>query len=175
MSRSGQSVRRRAPVSIEACALARAVEEIGDRWSLLILRESFFGVMRYDDFLQDLNVPRAVLTDRLVRLTAAGLLHKQPYREPGERQRFAYSLTEKGRGLAPALIAITHWSEEFILGSPGPVEVKDATSGLPVRVALVTTEGDLVDSSQVVPIARDPDLVTDTPGRAVNPGARKRR
>lgn len=135
------SIRRRAPASRADCALANAVEEIGDRWSLLILREAFFDVMRYDDMRQDLAIPRSVLTDRLGKLVERGLLEKCPYQEAGERRRLAYRLTEKGRALAHVFIALTGWSEGHVLRRPGPVEIVDSRTGRPLRLALIDEIG----------------------------------
>lgn len=146
--------RHRAPVPTGACALAAATEEIGDRWSLLILREAFFGVMRYEDMRVDLGIPRAMLSDRLSRLVERGCLEKRPYREAGARPRSAYALTEKGRGLATALVALTQWSEAFVLGAPGPVEVVDRRSGRPLRVALIDEDGNVVPADEAVPKVR---------------------
>lgn len=139
------SVRQRAPVPVSECALAQAVEEIGDRWSLLILREAFFGVKRYDDIRRDLGTPRSVLTDRLTKLVARGLLEKQPYQEAGDRKRYGYALTEKGRDLAISLIAITHWSEAHVLKRPGPIAFVEAASGKALRLALVDDDGRIID------------------------------
>jgi DNA-binding HxlR family transcriptional regulator len=150
------TVRRRAPIPRAECALAQAAEEIGDRWSLLILREAFFGVMRYDDIREDLGIPRSVLTDRLSKLVARGLLEKRPYQEAGDRPRSGYALTRKGRDLAVALIALTHWSEAHVLGAPGPIDVVDGTSGRPLRVALVDDRGAIVDPDRAVPKLRGP-------------------
>jgi len=127
-----------------------AVEEIGDRWSLLIIREAFYGVMRYDDIRADLGIPRSMLSDRLSRLVACGCLEKRPYREAGDRLRYAYALTEKGRGLATALIALTRWSEAHILGGPGPVDIVDQTTGRTVTAALVDEAGQIVPASNAV-------------------------
>ena len=143
-SDTSQSLRRRAPVSTNDCALAAAVEEIGDRWMLLILREAFYGVMRYDDICADLGIPRAMLSDRLTKLVARGCLEKMPYRETGDRQRYGYALTEKGRGLALTLAALTHWSEAFILNGDGPIEIVEQATGRPLRVALVDADGAVV-------------------------------
>ncbi|MBO6602830.1 MAG: helix-turn-helix transcriptional regulator [Roseicyclus sp.] len=148
-------VRRRAPVAKADCALAQGVEEIGDRWALLILREAFFDVMRYDDIRKDLGIPRSVLTDRLARLVARGLLEKRPYREAGDRLRFGYTLTGKGRDLAVTLIALTQWSEANILKRSGPVEVVDAENGRALRVALVDDEGKIVAPERAIPKLRD--------------------
>ncbi|MEQ9314831.1 MAG: helix-turn-helix domain-containing protein [Henriciella sp.] len=153
-SESSSIFRRRAPVPRADSALARATEEIGDRWSLLILREAFFGVMRHDDIREDLGIPRSVLTDRLTRLVARGLLEKRPYRELGDRQRFGYSLTEKGRDLALTFIALTHWSEAHVLGEPGPIEIVDQESGRSLRVALIDEDGRVVSAERAVPKLR---------------------
>lgn len=151
---SPDTIRRRAPVPTADCALARATEEIGDRWSLLILREAFFGVMRHDDIRADLGIPRSVLTDRLGRLVALGLLEKRPYRETGNRKRFGYGLTDKGRDLAPALIALTHWSEAHVLRQQGPIEIVDRETGRGLKVALVDGDGRVVPPERAVPRVR---------------------
>ncbi|MGF1463819.1 MAG: winged helix-turn-helix transcriptional regulator [Maricaulaceae bacterium] len=127
-----------------------AVEEVGDRWSLLILREAFYGVMRYDDIRADLGIPRSMLSDRLAKLVACGCLEKRPYQEAGDRRRYAYGLTDKGRGLAIALVALTQWSEAHILNAPGPVDIRDPASGEPVKAALVNARGHVVDRAEVV-------------------------
>ena len=145
-SESFESPRRRAPIPKETCALVMAVEEIGDRWSLLILREAFYGVMRYDDMRADLGIPRSMLSDRLTKLVAHGCLEKRPYQEAGDRLRYAYALTEKGRNLATALIALTRWGEAHILGRQGPVEIVDRRTGRPLDVALVDQDGTVVSA-----------------------------
>lgn len=147
-SDSTQSLRRRAPVPKEVCALAKAAEEIGDRWSLLILREAFYGVMRYDDMRVDLGIPRSVLSDRLAKLVASGCLEKRRYQEAGDRPRSAYVLAEKGKDLATALIALTRWSEAHILGKPGPVEIVDQTTGKALTAALVDQDGAVVPAER---------------------------
>lgn len=154
---SPRSLRKRAPIPKEVCALARAVEEIGDRWILLILREAFYGVVRYDDILADLGIPRSVLTDRLRKLVARGILEKRHYQETGDRRRFAYVLTDKGRGLATSLIALTQWSEAHILGGPGPADIIERSTGRAVRATLVTRDGDAVSAAHVAAQVRNAD------------------
>lgn len=136
--------RHRAPVPISDCALVAAVDEIGDRWMLLILREAFYGVMRFDDIRADLGIPRAVLADRLAKLVERACLEKRPYREAGDRARYAYVLTEKGRSLSVALIALTHWAEAHVLKIPGPVEIVDAETDRPLHLALSDNQGAIV-------------------------------
>ncbi len=154
---SADPVRRRAPVPRAQCALARAAEEIGDRWSLLILREAFFGVMRYDDIRADLGIPRSVLTDRLAKLVGCALVEKRPYQEAGDRRRFGYVLTAKGRDLALAFIALTHWSEAHVLGEPGPIEIVDKQTGSGLKVALIDERGRTVPLARAVPKLRRPE------------------
>lgn len=153
-SASSQTLKRRAPVPVSACALAMAAEEIGDRWSLLILREAFYGVVRYEDMRADLGIPRSMLSDRLAKLVARGCLEKQPYRAAGDRRRDGYVLTEKGRGLAITFIALTRWSETFILGAPGPIDIVDVDTGKPLDPALVDEDGTVVPTDRARPILR---------------------
>jgi DNA-binding HxlR family transcriptional regulator len=100
------------------CSLARALELVGERWTLLIIRDAFYGVRRYSDFVTHLGVPRAVLAERLQALTAAGVLEKQ--KESGRREE--YVLTEMGRGLWPALHALSTWGVTH-LAPNGPAQL----------------------------------------------------
>jgi DNA-binding HxlR family transcriptional regulator len=92
----------------QACSLARALEIVGERWTLLIVRDAFYGVRRFGDFAEHLGIPRAVLADRLRSLAAAGVLAHQPDAGPGGE----YELTEKGISLWPALWALLSWGDE---------------------------------------------------------------
>ncbi|MEV5711161.1 helix-turn-helix domain-containing protein [Actinoallomurus sp. NPDC052274] len=94
------------------CALARALELLGERWTLLIVRDAFYGVRRYGDFLAHLDIPRAVLATRLQALVDAGVLTRRPYQESPRRHE--YVLTERGRDLWPALNALGHWGGEHL-------------------------------------------------------------
>jgi DNA-binding HxlR family transcriptional regulator len=149
------TIRRRAPVAIDVCPLALAVERIGDRWSLLILREAFYGVMRYDDIRADLGIPRSVLTDRLNRLVDHGLLERRAYREAGERQRLAYALTTAGRDLAVGFAALTLWADRHVLGGRGPVDIVDAETGGRLEAALVDADGRAVPAERATARPRD--------------------
>lgn len=91
------------------CSLARALEQLGERWSLLIVRDCLYGVCRYNDFLTHLRIPRAVLSARLHTLCAHGVLERHRYqRQP---DRYEYLLTAKGRALWPALHALARWGD----------------------------------------------------------------
>ena len=128
--------------------MAQAAELLGDRWTLLILREAFYGVQRYDDMRADTGAPRSMLTDRLAKLVAAGVLERRPYQEAGDRVRYAYALTEKGRDLAWVLLAMKEWGEKHLIGGLGPVAPVDAETGQELRLGLHTTDGKPVEISQ---------------------------
>jgi DNA-binding HxlR family transcriptional regulator len=92
----------------QACSLARALEVVGERWTLLIVRDAFFGVRRFGDFATHLGLPRAVLTDRLGALVAAGVLAKVP----GRGKRSEYELTKVGVTLWPVLRTLMAWGDD---------------------------------------------------------------
>lgn len=139
------SIRRRALVPREDCPMAQAAEFLGDRWTLLILREAFYGVQRYDDMLTDLKAPRSMLSNRLGKLVEKGLMNRRPYREPNSRVRYAYVLTEAGQALAPVFIALTHWGEKHLGIGESPVKIIERASGDAVRLCLQNSEGKEVD------------------------------
>lgn len=91
------------------CSLARALEVIGERWTLLILRDAFFGVRRFNDFQAHLDIPKAVLSDRLGGLVEDGILERRP--DPHHAGRHLYALTASGRDLWPALHALLMWGD----------------------------------------------------------------
>ena len=92
----------------QACSLARSLEIIGERWTLLIVRDAFWGVRRFADFIDHLGVPRAVLASRLKALIAAGVLT----RVAGERH-LEYELTGKGTALWPVILSLMSWGDDF--------------------------------------------------------------
>jgi len=114
------------------CTLARSLELIGERWTLLIVRDSFYGVRRFSDFLAHLKIPRAVLTERLAGLVTAGILA----REPGPGGYDEYVTTEKGRALWPAVLSLIVWGDTYYAGKRGPLRVFTHTAcGTPVDAA----------------------------------------
>ena len=102
----------------QRCSIARALEVVGERWTLLILRDAFLGVRRFDDFQRDLGVARNVLNTRLQRLVEHGLLDRRRYQERPER--FEYRLTDMGRDLLPAIVSLMHWGDTWLAGESGP-------------------------------------------------------
>ncbi|WP_405972261.1 helix-turn-helix transcriptional regulator [Streptomyces sp. NBC_00988] len=92
------------------CSMARALEVVGERWTLLIVRDALYGVRRYNDFLVHLGTPRAVLAARLQALTAEGILEKRRYQESPPRDE--YVITERGIALWPVLRSLGRWQRE---------------------------------------------------------------
>lgn len=116
------------------CSLARTLEVVGTRSSLLLLREAFFGTRRFDDFRRRAGVTEAVAAARLRELVDAGLLARRPYREPGQRTRQEYVLTSMGRDLFPALVALLQWGDRYLTDPEGPpVRIRHAECGTEVH------------------------------------------
>lgn len=99
------------------CALARALELVGERWTMLILRDAFYGVRRYSDFHSHVGAPRAVLAERLQALTEAGVFDKRKYQDAPPR--FEYVLTEAGERLWPTVYSLLRWGDEFLPSESG--------------------------------------------------------
>lgn len=106
------------------CSIDRALQLIGDRWTILILRDAFRGLKRFDDFRRDLEIARPVLTDRLRRLVDAEIMTRVQYQE--HPPRFEYRLTERGRELSPALVALMRWGDRHLSAQAPTVLVHDA-------------------------------------------------
>ncbi len=102
----------------EACSVARTLSVIGDRWTLLVLRECFLGTRRFEEFEARLRIARHVLADRLKKLTEADVLSKSAYQERPRREE--YRLTEKGRDLYPVMVTLAQWGDKYMAGDAGP-------------------------------------------------------
>ncbi|GGR59445.1 winged helix-turn-helix transcriptional regulator [Streptomyces aurantiogriseus] len=121
--------------STENCPIQRTLDAVGEKWTLLILRDAVNGVRRFDDFHRHIGLSEAVLSDRLRKLIAAGILKTVPYQEPGSRSRNEYRLTRKGWDLWPVLMALSQWGEAYALGPEGPVlDIRHTDCDAPVRV-----------------------------------------
>jgi DNA-binding HxlR family transcriptional regulator len=98
------------------CSIARALEVVGERWTLLIIRDAFLGLRRFDQFQESLGIARNVLTDRLARLVQEGILERVRYSERPER--YEYRLTAKGRDLAITLAGLRQWGDKYLSEKP---------------------------------------------------------
>jgi DNA-binding HxlR family transcriptional regulator len=94
------------------CSVARTLSAIGDRWTLLILRDCFLGLRRFDDFQRDLELSSHLLSTRLAKLVAHGILERRTYQE--RPRRAEYRLTEKGRDLYPVMISLLRWGDRWM-------------------------------------------------------------
>lgn len=131
---------RRSPVAPNRCNLSRAIETIGDKWHLMILRSAMYGVRRFDDFQSELGAPRTVLSGRLKKLVANGLLETKDYREEGSRARKEYVLTKQGNALRPILIALTQWGDDWLGEGEAPIGFTQKKGGA-VKAGFVNAKG----------------------------------
>src|SRR3954468_10004795 len=101
------------------CSVGRAMDILGERWTMLIMREAFYGVRRFSDMQRNLGIARNILSTRLQNLVRAGILERRLYQE--EPERFEYRLTDAGRALYPAIITIMRWGDEHLVDDGPPV------------------------------------------------------
>ncbi|WP_412742777.1 winged helix-turn-helix transcriptional regulator [Krasilnikovia sp. MM14-A1004] len=102
----------------QVCSVARTLEVLGERWTLLVVRDALNGLTRFEEFQHSLGVARNVLADRLKRLVEAGVLEKVRYSDRPER--FRYELTPKGRELGVPILSLMHWGDRHLAGPDGP-------------------------------------------------------
>jgi DNA-binding HxlR family transcriptional regulator len=138
----------------ERCTIAKSLEVISTRSAFLILREAFYGTTRFDDFAQRVGISEPVTAARLRELVENGLLEREDYREPGQRTRQRYRLTEKGADLFPALAALMQWGDRWLDDRGGPVELRHRDCGEPVAVELRCAAGHEVGPDEVDLVAR---------------------
>lgn len=122
---------RRHPANEAPCPVARSVDTVGDRWSLLIVRDAFDGMRRFSDFQRSLGVARNILSDRLRKLVEAGILATQPASDGSAYQE--YVLTAQGESLFPVVVALRQWGEQHLFqrGEPHSVLI-DKRTGKPL-------------------------------------------
>jgi DNA-binding HxlR family transcriptional regulator len=119
------------------CPVGLALDLLGEKWTLLIVRDALNGIRRFDDFRRHMGLSEAVLADRLQKLVEAGVLEPRPYKEPGKRERVEYRITARGRDLLPVIVALKQWGEAHFPDPAGPVvEVRHRACGAEVRVTL---------------------------------------
>ncbi|BCJ41564.1 transcriptional regulator [Actinoplanes ianthinogenes] len=147
---------------VDNCTIGRAMAILGEKWTMVVLREVFNGIRRFDDMRVRTRIPRQVLANRLADLVEHGVLRREPYQEPGARVRHEYRLTPKGFDLYPVLIALAGWGDRYLADPEGPpIEFVHRDCAAELRVAIHCTEGHTVTDQ------RD---VVSRPG----PGARRR-
>ncbi|WP_417515372.1 winged helix-turn-helix transcriptional regulator [Marinobacter sp.] len=145
------------------CSVARALNQVGDWWSLLIVLHAMYGTRRFVDFQQELGIAKNILCDRLARLVDNGVLKKVEVGEHGSR--FEYRLTEKGRDLFPVVIALRQWGDKWNPApDEAPLDLRDRATGQPIKTIQVqNAEGEPITVRDVfVPEARAPGSKKDT-------------
>ena len=137
------------------CSVAQCLEVVGEWWSMLIVRDAFFGVTRFEDFQRRLGISRNILTQRLQHLTEAGVLSRIPYSE--HPRRFHYRLTDKGRDLWPVLTAMRQWGDRYAAPDGPPLHMVHQACG-------ETVDAVMVCSACGVPLGARDVRVTPGPG-----------
>src|SRR5260370_16747420 len=142
MTRSSVDLEEGVPASFEElrvrdCSIKRTLDVIGEKWTLLVIREALYGARRFEQFLANVGCGRTLLSDRLATLVEHGVLRREPYREPGQRERHEYFLTEKGQALHLAMAVLKEWGDHWEAGPEGgPMVVPHPDCGAPVHLQL---------------------------------------
>lgn len=128
--------------SRERCSVGRALEVLGERWTILVMREAFYGLRRFDEMQRAIGCARNILADRLATLVERGVLSRVSYRDEGQRERFEYRLTPMGFEAFPVVIALQQWGDRWV-STPGgpPMEVRHRDCGARVHAELRCTAG----------------------------------
>lgn len=142
------------------CSIARTLEVVGEKWTLLILRESFYGATRFEQFHTVLNCPRNLLSERLAKLVDEGILERSEYREPGSRARNEYRMTDTGRELTPILLALREWGDRHKADPEGPpVLARHAGCGEELHLTLKCAAGHEVAGPDDIELFGGPGLL----------------
>jgi DNA-binding HxlR family transcriptional regulator len=144
----------RAAWTAERCPIARTLEVVSTRSAFLILREAFYGTTRFDDFAERVGISEPVTAARLRELVEHGLLEREDYREPGQRTRQRYRLTDRGAELLPALVALMQWGNRWLDDQGGPVALRHRGCGEPVGVELRCAAGHRVEAEELDLVSR---------------------
>ncbi|MBM0260680.1 helix-turn-helix domain-containing protein [Micromonospora sp. 4G55] len=140
--------------SMTNCSIARAMDIVGSRSAMLIMRDALLGTRRFDDFVRRVGIGEPAMAARLRELVGAGLLERTPYREQGQRTRYEYQLTPKGRELLPVITALRQWGDTWAADETGPpVLATHRDCGCRVRAVLRCEQGHEVDHSDIALLA----------------------
>ncbi|MEV4495590.1 transcriptional regulator [Micromonospora arborensis] len=132
------------------CSVARAMDIVGSRSTVLIMREALLGTRRFDDFVRRVGVGEPAMAARLKEMVAANLLERIPYREPGQRTRHEYQLTRKGRELLPVITALRNWGDTWAADDAGPpVIASHHDCGQPVHAVLRCAAGHEITDGEI--------------------------
>jgi DNA-binding HxlR family transcriptional regulator len=145
------------------CSIARSLEEVGEWWSLLIVREMTQGMNRFDQFQKELGIARNILTARLERLTGLGIVERYPL--PDRANTDGYRLTEKGEDLYPVIVALMQWGDRWLCpGDKPPTALVEDRTGKPIETLTVRAKGGKPLSFHNVRFAPGPGATKVTQG-----------
>ena len=145
----------------QQCSIARSLEVVGERWTILVIRDAFLGIRRFDDFQRSLGVARNVLQGRLTRLVEGGILERVRYQERPER--FEYRLTEKGIDLWPVVVSLLAWGDKHAAPDGPPVLLEHRDCGGRVNDRRICDECGALLEPRDVRARRGPGLGEDRP------------
>lgn len=135
----------------ERCSIARTLSVIGDRWTMLVLRDAFLRIRKFDDFQKDLGISRQRLSDRLKKMVEEGVMEKVEYQI--NPSRYEYRLTQKGVDLYPIIVSMVTWGDKYMDNGDGaPIVYKHKACGNYFTAEIMCSEcGDSVDPRDVLP------------------------
>ncbi|MFQ1002344.1 winged helix-turn-helix transcriptional regulator [Modestobacter sp. SSW1-42] len=140
----------------DPCSLANAVQVVGERWTFFILREALMGTTRFSEFRRRLGIASDVLTARLDTLVGAGIMARREYREPGQRPRADYHLTDAGRELSLSVLALQQWGDVHTPSRTPTSVAFRSPAGRAVTVAFVDQDGVVLEPADVELVRLDP-------------------
>jgi DNA-binding HxlR family transcriptional regulator len=144
----------------QVCSIARALEVVGERWSLLIVRDAVFGgATRYSDFQRNLGIATNILKARLDRFVETGIMRRHRYSDQPEL--YEYLLTEKGRALAPALVALSEWGDRWATDGEPPILYTHSTCGAGVTQQTMCPHCGRVDDPAEIRAVIGPGMPAD--------------
>lgn len=124
------------------CPVTKAMRALGDKWTLLIMRECFWGFRRFDDFQNNLNISKSVLTKKLNQLIEQELLEKRSYKVAGQRTRYEYTFTQKGKDLTKIILSFLDWGNKYLVEEgETTIKVVDKTTKNDVHIDILDNSG----------------------------------
>jgi DNA-binding HxlR family transcriptional regulator len=168
---AGQLARRGSEPLGEGCPIDVAMRAIGTRSAILLLREAYYGVTRFDEFAARTGLTEATTAGRLRTLVEQGVLEKEPYQEPGQRKRYEYKLTASGDALMPVVFALAQWGNEH--QTAAPIRLSHSECDAPVTIKAVCSAGHAVAMDQLIvdQLERGPQVPEVRVVAQVEPGA----
>ncbi|QNW96033.1 helix-turn-helix transcriptional regulator [Acinetobacter seifertii] len=130
---------------VDVCGIFKITEILNDRWTILLLREAFYGVTKFNDFLENTSISKQVLTDRLKHLVQLEIFELSIYKEVGVRERKEYLLTKKGKSLNIVLLAMLESGGNFIEEGKDVVKVFDKSTDEELKLKLVDSSNQVID------------------------------